>query len=74
MIDANPAALTAGAATGIVFRPVDPLGLSQALRRLVALHADPRQWAALRARGMKADFGWDRPAAEYAALYARLLA
>jgi len=74
VIDASPAALIAGAATGIVFRPVDPLGLDQALRRLVRLHADRRQWAVIRARGMKADFGWDRPAAAYAALYAQLLA
>lgn len=72
VIDASPAALVAGAATGIVFRPVDALGLDQALRRLVRLHADRRQWAAVRARGMKADFGWDRPAAAYAALYAQL--
>lgn len=74
VIDASPAALTAGAATGFVFRPVDVLGLAQALRRLLALHADRRAWAMVRARGMKADFGWDRPAAAYAALYARLLA
>lgn len=74
VIDATPAAVMSGAATGIVFRPVDALGLELALRRLVALHADDRLWSMLRRRGMAADFGWDRPAAAYAALYARLLA
>jgi len=74
VIDANPAALLAGAATGIVFRPVDALGLEQALRRLLRFYAEPRTWAALRRNGMKADFGWTRPAEAYASLYARLLA
>jgi starch synthase len=69
VIGATPATLAAGAATGVTFHPIDGLGLSQALRRLVRLHADGRTWAALVRRAMKANVGWHAPAAAYSALY-----
>ncbi len=69
VIGTSPASLGARAATGVVFHPVDALALRQALRRLVALHADRAAWAALQRRAMKADLGWDASAARYAALY-----
>jgi starch synthase len=72
VIGATPATLAAGAATGITFHPVDALALAQALRRLLALHADPPAWRALQRRGMKAELGWGRAAAAYARLYRSL--
>ncbi|MCX7889181.1 MAG: glycogen synthase GlgA [Rhodobacteraceae bacterium] len=72
VIGATPASLSAGAATGITFHPVDALGLRQALARLLALHAEPAVWAAMRARAMKAEVSWDSAAARYAALYRSL--
>lgn len=69
VIGASPASLAAGAATGISFHPVDALAFAQALRRLAALHADPAGWAALQRRAMRAEVGWDRAGAAYAALY-----
>jgi starch synthase len=37
----QPAALAAGVATGVQFHPTDAVAFGQALRQLVALHADP---------------------------------
>lgn len=64
---------TRDVATGFVFHPVDALGLGQALRRMLNAFADRGLWTAMMRRAMKADVGWDRAAAEYAALYRRLL-
>lgn len=73
VIDANIAALQAGASTGLQFVPIDGPSLRHALRRAVALFREPKTWAALQRNGMRADVSWDRSAAEYAALYASLL-
>jgi starch synthase len=70
VVNASPAALARGAATGIVFHPTDAIALGQALRRLVALHADPAAWAGLRRAAIESPVGWGASAAAYAALYA----
>ena len=72
MIGATPATVAAAAATGVVFHPVDALGLRQALRRLGQLYADGKGWAAMQRRAMKADLGWQASAARYAAVYESL--
>lgn len=69
VIDANPAALNAGAATGVVFHPTDGVAFAQALRRLVALYADKRQWRQLQRNGMKAALDWGASSRAYATLY-----
>ncbi|MFD1107609.1 glycogen synthase GlgA [Sphingobium olei] len=74
VIDANEAAIAAGAATGIVFAPADPLALHGAINRVVQLHGDAPVWLAMQRAGMRADFSWGNSAARYAALYARLIA
>ena len=74
VIGASPATLAAGAATGVVFHPVDDLALRQALRQLLTLHADRATWGKMVRRAMKQDWGWARSAAAYAALYDALLA
>lgn len=71
VINASPAALAAGAATGVVFHPVDGLAFGQAMRRLLTLHGSP-DWAAVQAAAMRQPVGWERSAADYAALYAGL--
>jgi starch synthase len=73
VIGATPATLSAGAATGVTFWPVDGLGFGQALATLLRLHADRKVWSALQARAMKADVSWARSAAAYAALYRSLM-
>lgn len=70
VINASPAALAAGAATGVVFHPVDGLALGQALARLVALYRAPKVWTAVQKAAMRQPVGWGPSAAAYAALYA----
>ena len=74
VIDASPAALGAGAATGIAFSPVEAGTLRRALRRAVRLYAEPDVWTAMQRQGMKSDVSWNASAGEYAALYAELTA
>ncbi|EEW25522.1 glycogen synthase GlgA [Rhodobacter ferrooxidans] len=73
VVNANPAGLAAGVATGITFAPTDALAFGLALRRLVALHADPKQWAMVQRNAMKQPVGWQASAAAYATLYESLL-
>ena len=69
VVDANPAALAAGVATGVQFTPVTSAGLLTALRRTAALWSDQEAWTRLQRNAMRADVGWSTPAAAYAALY-----
>ena len=73
VVDANDAALSAHAATGIQFSPVTQEALEHALRRAAELYGDRRAWASLQQAGMKSDVSWTRSAARYAELYRALL-
>lgn len=72
VINASPAALAVGAATGVVFHPVDGLALGQALARLVTLYREPKVWTAVQKAAMRQPVGWQGSAAAYARLYAGL--
>lgn len=72
VIDANPAALTAGVATGVQMNAVTYLALTMAVSRTAELYARP-EWKRLQKNGMKADFSWGASGAAYAALYRQLL-
>lgn len=69
VIDANPAALAVGAATGFQHDPGEAAALADAIGRACGAFADRAQWAAIRDAGMRQPVGWDRSAAAYAALY-----
>lgn len=73
VIDANPAGLRAGVATGLQMNAVTPNALMMAISRAVQLHADPATWTQLQKNGMKADFSWAASGAAYAALYRQLI-
>ncbi|WP_037477967.1 glycogen synthase GlgA [Sphingobium sp. ba1] len=73
VIDANAAAVAAGAATGVVFAPSDPLALYGAIARTVRLHRDRPVWQAMQRAAMRTDVSWGQSAARYAALYRSLL-
>jgi starch synthase len=72
VIDANPAALAAEVATGIVFDAGSPHALYEAIRRAVNLYRDDKLWKKMQRRGMKSDVSWDTSAAGYADLYAAI--
>ncbi len=63
-----------GRGTGIVFNDFDAPAMSWALTRALTLYADSGAWKKIVANAMAQDFSWTRQAAEYVALYERLLA
>ncbi|MBK0397840.1 glycogen synthase GlgA [Limibaculum sp. M0105] len=69
VIDANPAALATGVATGIQFAPVTAAALGDALDRLCDLWADRPAWRRTMRRAMGQPVGWEVSAAAYRALY-----
>ena len=73
VIDANDAALKAGVATGVQFADISAEGLLEAVRKTVQLHSQPDVWQRMQRAGMRAEVGWQTSAAEYAALYRRLM-
>lgn len=73
VIHANPAAISAGVATGITFHPTDATAFATAMRQLLALHADKKLWARVQKNAMKQDVSWASSAADYAALYESLI-
>jgi starch synthase len=72
IIDANDAALAAGVATGFQFTPVTVESLAATLSRALRCYREPAVWREIQNRGMAADVSWQRPAAQYAALYRSL--
>lgn len=72
VVDASPMATARDAATGIQFPPGDPWGLEIGLQRTFELWRQPEVWRRLQEVGMAEPVGWDRAAAEYAALYREL--
>jgi starch synthase len=73
VIDANDAALQAGAATGFQFSPVDQPTLEHTLQRAAECYADEALWRGMQKRGMASDVSWTRSASAYAQLYRNLL-
>ncbi|MFA7413534.1 MAG: glycogen synthase GlgA [Rhizobium sp.] len=73
IIDANEAALAAGAATGIQFAPVSADGFRQGLRRAFRLYRDAKLWTQIQKQGMKSDVSWGKSAERYADLYQSLI-
>jgi len=72
VIDANPAALAAGVATGIQHGAVTYESLAGALTRAMQLYAQPAQWGQVQRNGMAADFSWQASGKAYADLYRSL--
>jgi starch synthase len=72
VINASPAALASGVATGVQFFPVTSQALINAFARLCDLYAQPQVWKTMQRNAMKQQVGWDASAAEYHAIYASL--
>ncbi len=72
VINASPAALARGVATGLQFSPVTADALQGALTRLCQLYQDRETWERIQDNAMAHPVGWDQSARAYAALYARL--
>ncbi|MDD2844281.1 MAG: glycogen synthase GlgA [Rhodoferax sp.] len=66
--------LADGTANGFVFDDFTPEALDRAMRRALALYERKSEWRGVRQRAMQQPLGWDQAAAQYVALYRRLLA
>ncbi len=69
VIDANPMALAAGAATGVQFQPPSSAMLEAAIRRTVALYRNEAVWQGMQRAAMATDVSWRIPAKHYAELF-----
>ncbi|WP_210527845.1 glycogen synthase GlgA [Rubellimicrobium arenae] len=69
VINASPAALAAGVATGLQFHPVTADALRGALVQLCDLYADRDVWTRMQANAMAQPVGWQTSAKAYAKLY-----
>jgi starch synthase len=69
VINASPAALARGVATGIQFFPIEAQALSNAFTRLCDLYADKPTWKTMQRNAMKQPVGWETSAAAYKAVY-----
>jgi starch synthase len=61
------------AADGIKFNDISSAALAKAIRKALALYAEPQLLQHFRQNAMTADFSWDRTAAEYLKSYRRAL-
>ena len=73
VINASPAGLAAGAATGVQFHPVTAQALAQALMKLVKLYDDRPTWTRMMKNAMASPVSWEHSAATYAALYSEMV-
>ena len=75
VVDATPANLEAGTATGFLFDHPDPDGLWYAVRQAIGLRERSlEQWERLALTGMRRDFSWEASAKRYEALYRETVA
>ena len=70
----QPFDLGTGEGTGFKFSETTWQALLQAVRTAVSLCRQPDHWRRLVRNGMACDFSWDRSAAEYVALYQKIVA
>ncbi|MDA9318501.1 glycogen synthase GlgA [Octadecabacter sp.] len=74
VINASPAALSSGVATGVQFNPITTQALGDAFGRLCALYRQPEVWKKMQSNAMKQAVGWDASAGAYNAVYTQLRA
>lgn len=72
VIDANEAALAAGAATGFHFGSATADALRLAVQRTIRAFEDRKTWTRIQKQGMKSDVSWERSAMRYTEIYTNL--
>lgn len=72
VINASPAAMARGVATGVQFWPTTADALASALGQLCDLWDNPDTWAQMQRNAMAQPVGWQHSARAYAELYAEI--
>jgi starch synthase len=74
VVDTTPATLAAGTATGFSFGSVAAEAFWDAIQRALTLYRnDGAAWQRIMQTAMRADWSWQRSAAEYEQLYRKLV-
>jgi len=72
VVDCQPATLASGEASGFVFNEMSALELMRTAQRALKVFRNKKMWQAVQTNGMKKDFGWQKSAAMYQAIYMQL--
>ncbi|WP_159567446.1 glycogen synthase GlgA [Budvicia diplopodorum] len=72
VVDCSLENLADKTATGFVFRDCQASELSNAMRRVFALWAEPVKWKRVQRQAMSMDFSWDIAAKKYLQMYSQL--
>jgi starch synthase len=74
VVDASPAALGEGTASGFVFEPFNTAALDHAVSRALDAHADRPLWTGLVRQVMQRDWSWEASGRAYMQVYERMRA
>jgi len=74
VVDATPASLADGTATGFLFHGANPAEVLAVVMRALLLYGNGQAWHKLQVNGMKRDFSWKCSARKYLEIYQTLLA
>lgn len=69
VVNADPAALQAGRATGFVFEDYSAQALAETIERAISLYRQPDVWRKLMQTGMSQNFSWTTSACHYLTTY-----
>ncbi|MDD5331152.1 MAG: glycogen synthase GlgA [Sulfuricella sp.] len=69
VVDANPATLADGSATGFVFAPPAAEDFHACIGRALGAYQDKDTWSRIQRNGMTRNFSWQKSAEDYLALY-----
>lgn len=72
VMDARPETVSRGIATGFVFHDPTTADMCACLERAVAIYRQPLSWRRVQLEAMRQDFGWERSAERYLAVYQSL--
>ena len=73
VVDCTPETLKDGSANGFAFYGMAAENLFAAIQRAIGLYRDQAKWKALRKNCMDKDFGWQRSAEAYRAVYLKVV-
>jgi starch synthase len=72
-VDSTERTIHAGTATGFAFQEATAADMVACLDRALSVYCQPLAWGKIQRNAMTQDFGWERPALDYLALYRSLV-
>lgn len=72
VVDCHYDTLLSGEASGFIFYEMSAAGLMHAVQRALKVYREKQMWQVVQTNGMKKDFGWQKSAKMYQAIYEHL--